>query len=87
MGCLHSFRTDNALKKHERLCDNHDYCHIEMPTNDNNTLKYNHGEKSLKLPYAFYVDFECLSIKQLDKIIPTNLILKEKLYMNLSDIH
>ena len=35
-----------------------------MPTNDNNTLKYNHGEKSLKLPYAFYVDFECLVIKQ-----------------------
>ena len=45
LGCLHSFRTDNALKKHEILCDNHDYCHIEMPTEDNNTLKYNHGEK------------------------------------------
>ena len=24
LGCLHSFRTDNALKKHERLCNNHD---------------------------------------------------------------
>ena len=22
LGCLHSFRTDNALKKYERLCDN-----------------------------------------------------------------
>ena len=22
LGCLHSFRTDNGLKKHERLCDN-----------------------------------------------------------------
>ena len=31
LGCLHSFRTENALKKHERLCNNHDYCHIEMP--------------------------------------------------------
>ena len=41
LGCLHSFRIDNALKKHERLCNNHDYCHIEIPTNDNNTLKYN----------------------------------------------
>ena len=45
LGCLHSFRTDNALKKHERLCNNHDYCHVEMPTNDNNILKYNHREK------------------------------------------
>ena len=24
-GCLHLFRTDNALKKHERLCENNDY--------------------------------------------------------------
>ena len=37
VGCLRSFRTDNALKKHERLCDNNDYCHAEMPTKDNNT--------------------------------------------------
>ena len=45
LGCLDSFRTDNALKKHERLCDNNDYCNVEMPTKDNNTLKYNYGEK------------------------------------------
>ena len=32
LGCLHSFRTDNALKRHKRLCDNNDYCHVEMPT-------------------------------------------------------
>ena len=50
LGRLHSFRTDNKLKKHERLCNNHDYCHVEMPTRDNNTLKYNHEEKSLKVP-------------------------------------
>ena len=64
LGCLHSFRTDNTLKKHERLCNNHDYCHIEMPNNDNNTLKYNHGKKSLKAPWVIYADFECLPIKQ-----------------------
>ena len=45
LGCLHSFRTDNALKKHKRLCNFPDYCHVEMPNNDNNILKYNHGEK------------------------------------------
>ena len=52
MGCLHSLQTDNALKKHERLCDNHDYCHVEMATKDNNTLKYNPGEKSLIKSYV-----------------------------------
>ena len=65
LGCLHSFRTDNKLKKHEKLCNNHDYCHVEMPTRNNNTLKYNHGEKSLKLPNIIYADLESLLIKQL----------------------
>ena len=46
LNCLHSFRTDNVLKRHERLCDNNDYCSVEMPTQANNTLKYNYGEKS-----------------------------------------
>ena len=32
LACLHSFQTDNALKKHERLRDNNDYCHVEMCT-------------------------------------------------------
>ena len=48
LGCLRSFGTDNALERHESLCDNNDYCYGEMPTEDNKTLKYNDGEKSLK---------------------------------------
>ena len=56
LNCLHSFRTDNALKRHERLCDNNDYCNVEMPTQFNKTLKYNHGEKSLKTPSVSYTD-------------------------------
>ena len=48
MRCLHLFRTNNALKRQERLCGNNDYCHVEMPTEDNKTLKYNHGEKIIK---------------------------------------
>ena len=64
LGCLHSFRTDNALKKRERLCDNNDYCNVEMPTKDNNTLKYNYVEKSLKVPFAIYAALECLLTKE-----------------------
>ena len=64
MGCLHSLQTDNALKEHERLCDNHDYCHVKIPAEDNNTLNYNHGEKSLKVPWVIYADFECLLVEQ-----------------------
>ena len=36
-----------------------------MPAKDNNTIKYNQGEKSLKLPIVAYADLECL----LEKII------------------
>ena len=64
LNCLHTFRTDNALKGHERLCDNNDYCHVEMPTQGNKTLKYNHGEKLLKVPFTIYADLECLLIKK-----------------------
>ena len=31
-----------------------------MPTKDNNIIRYNHGEKSMKLPFAIYADLECL---------------------------
>ena len=31
-----------------------------MPTKDNNAIKYNHGEKSMKLPFVIYPDLECL---------------------------
>ena len=31
-----------------------------MPTKDNNTIKYNQGEKSINLPFVVYADLECL---------------------------
>ena len=31
-----------------------------MPTKDNNIMKYNHGEKSMKLPFVIYADLEYL---------------------------
>ena len=64
MNCLHSFRTDNALKRHERLCDNNDYCNVEMSAQFNKNLKYDYGEKSSKTPFVIYADLERLLIKQ-----------------------
>ena len=26
-----SYRTENRLKKHKKVCENHDYCYVEMP--------------------------------------------------------
>ena len=35
-----------------------------MPTKDKNIVRYNHGEKSLKVPAAIYLDLESLLVKQ-----------------------
>ena len=60
LNCFHSYRTENKPETHKKICENHDYCYIEMPTQNNNTIKYNHGEKSMKLPFIIYADLECL---------------------------
>ena len=60
LNCFHSYRTENKLEVHKKICENHDYCHVEMPTKNNNIIKCNHGEKSMKLPFVIYADLECL---------------------------
>ena len=48
--CLNCFpyTTEKKLKKHERKCKDHDFCHIKVSDEDNKTLKYIPGEKSSK---------------------------------------
>ena len=60
LNCFHSYRTKNKLEAHKKICQNRDYCRVEMPTKDYNVIKYNHGEKSIKLPFVVYADLECL---------------------------
>ena len=60
LNCFHSYRTKNKLEAHKKICENHDYCHVEMPTKNNNIIKHNHGEKSMKLSFVIYADLECL---------------------------
>ena len=60
LNCFHLYITKNKLEAHKKICENHCYCHVKMPTKDSNTIKYNQGEKSIKLPFVIYVDLECL---------------------------
>ena len=60
LNCFRSYRTRNKLEAHKKICENHNYCNVEMPTKDNNIIKYNQGEKSIKLPFVVYADLECL---------------------------
>ena len=47
LNCFHSCSTKNKLEAHKKICENHE-------------IKYNHGEKSMKLPFVIYADLECL---------------------------
>ena len=64
LNCFNSYTTKNKLKEHEEICNNHDSCRIEMPKWVEKILKYNPGEKSLKAPFAIYLDLECLLKKR-----------------------
>ena len=65
LNCFHSYRTENKLNVCKKICENHEYCHIEMPSPNNNLIKYNQGEKSLELLFIIYADLECL-LKKID---------------------
>ena len=57
---FNSYTTENKLKEHEEICDNHDSYQIEMPKQVEKMLKYIHGEKLLKVPFTIHIDLECL---------------------------
>ena len=56
LNCFSSYTTKNKLKEHEEICNNNDNCRTDMPSWAEKTLKYNPGEKSLKAPFAIYLD-------------------------------
>ena len=63
--CFHSYRTENKFNAHKKVCQNNEYCNIEMPSPNDNLIKYSQGEKSLKLPFVIYAELECI-LKKID---------------------
>ena len=79
LNCFNSYTTKSKLKEHEEICNNHDSCCIEMPDWANKTIKYNPGEKSLKAPFSFFLDLECILKKlQYNQNNQKNLMQKKK---------
>ena len=58
LNCFNSYTTKNKLKEHEEKSNNHDSYHIEKPKWVEKILKYNPGGKSLKAPFAIYLEFD-----------------------------
>ena len=60
LNCFHSYKTEKKLRKHERICSDHDFCHLKMPDENNKILKYIPGKKSLRVPFIIYANLEFL---------------------------
>ena len=59
LNCFQSYRTHSRLKKHERVCNNHDYCRVHTPK-EHEEIKYVSGEKLLNILFIIYADLEYL---------------------------
>ena len=87
LNCFHLCITHNKLKKHERVCNNHDYLRVDMPKK-HEKIKYLPGEKSFKAPFIIYAYLECL-LKKIRSCKNTPKILTQikKLSIDLQDTH
>ena len=63
LNCFQSYSAENKLKKHKNVYENHDYFNVEMPEEDNKTLKCNHGQRFMKVTFNIYADLETLHEK------------------------
>ena len=55
--CRQAYRTDKALKKHERLCLNNKHCNVKLPKEEKNITKYEKDMRSITCPHYMT---ECL---------------------------
>ena len=59
LNCFHSYALEKSLENHKKVCEDKDYCHIEMPKKGE-SLKYNPVDKSMRGPFAVFADIESL---------------------------
>ena len=60
LNCFHSFRTENKLKSHGKLCKKKNFYGIVMPLEKDKISKFNQYMKSDKMPYSTYANIESL---------------------------
>ena len=66
--CLNHFRTPESLEKHLELCQNHDHQRHVYPNKENKYVFFEQYQKTHRVPFAVYTDFECF-IEPVDKKI------------------
>ena len=59
--CLNSFKTKDALKKYQEYCCNNKAVRIDFPKEENLYIGFKQHERSMKVPFVIYADFECFT--------------------------
>ena len=63
LNCFNSYTTKNKLKEHEKICNNRDSCHIEMPKWVEKNIKIQSWGKVIKSTICNLSYIECLLTK------------------------
>ena len=63
---IHSFRAENKLKSHEKVCKNKDFCAIAMPSPKDNILPFNQYMSQIKCHTLFMLTLNLWLKKQID---------------------
>ena len=58
--CLNHFKSSGGLEKHLELCQNHDHQRHVYPNKQNKHAFFKQLQKTHRVPFVVYADFECL---------------------------
>ena len=60
MNCLNGFRTGSARDKHYEYCSSNGHAKVNMPSEEENWLKFHDGQYQFMLPFILYADSESI---------------------------
>ena len=60
LNCFHWYTNENKLRKHEKICNDHEFCFLKIANEDKKFLTTTPGKNSLKVPFIICADIECL---------------------------
>ena len=64
MYCLQNFTTEKILKNHSEICIVFNGKQaIQMPSKNNNKLRFENSHKEIPVPFVVYADFEAITEK------------------------
>ena len=61
--CLHGFKFERLLQDHQPYCSPNGPQRVNLPSPGKNVLEFSVFDKTLKVPFVIYADFEAINFK------------------------